>query len=57
MTLALLWAAVGAIFYNTAFFTWRPLNWVVDALGGFAVLALSWLLFPAVVTLTMSLLP
>lgn len=56
MTLALLWAAVGAILYHTALFTWHPLNWVIDALGGFAVLALSWLLFPAVVTLTMSLL-
>jgi CysZ protein len=54
MTLALLWAAVAAILYDTAFFTWRPLNWVIDLLGGFAVLALSWLLFPAVVTLTMS---
>ena len=54
ITFVLLWAAVGALFYNIAFFSWRPLNWFVDLLGGFAVVALSWLLFPAVVTLTMS---
>jgi uncharacterized protein involved in cysteine biosynthesis len=50
---AVLWLAVAAILYHTAFFTWGPLNWVVDLLGGLAVLALSWLLFPAVVTLIM----
>lgn len=50
---AVLWLAVAAILYHTAFFAWGPLNWVVDLLGGLAVLALSWLLFPAVVTLIM----
>jgi uncharacterized protein involved in cysteine biosynthesis len=53
-TFAALWLAVAAILYHTALFEWRPLNWLVDLLGGLAVLVLSWLLFPAVVTLIMS---
>ena len=48
-----LWLAVGAILTHTAFFGWRPLNWLVDLLGGVGVLLLSWLLFPAVVMLIM----
>jgi CysZ protein len=55
LSFAVLWLAVAGLLYNTAFFEWRPLNWVVDLMGGLAVLVLSWLLFPAVVTLTMSL--
>ena len=54
LTFALLWLAVAGVVYNTAFFEWRPLNWLVDLMGGLAVLGLSWLLFPAVVTLIMS---
>jgi CysZ protein len=50
-TFALLSLAVGAVLYRTAFFAWQPLDWLVDALGGLSILALSWLLFPAVVTL------
>jgi CysZ protein len=55
LTFALLWLAVGSVLYNTAFFEWRPLNWLADLMGGLTVVALSWLLFPAVVTLIMSL--
>jgi uncharacterized protein involved in cysteine biosynthesis len=55
LTFALLWLLVASVLYNTAFFDWRPLNWLIDLMGGLAVLALSWLLFPAVVTLIMSL--
>src|SRR6516162_10681093 len=55
LTFALLWLTVAGVLYNTAFFEWRPLNWVVDLMGGLAVLVLSWLFFPAVVTLIMSL--
>ncbi len=51
---ALLWVAVGAALYDTALFDWRPLNWLVELLGGVVVLVLSWLLFPAVVTMIMS---
>ena len=52
-TFAALWLAIGAILYRTAFFEWRLLNWLVDLFGGFGVLVLSWLLFPAAVTLIM----
>jgi CysZ protein len=51
---AVLWLAVAAILYHTALFAWGPLDWLVDLLGGLAVLVLSWLLFPAVVTLIIS---
>lgn len=51
LVFAALWLGVAAVLYNTPLFAWRPLDWVVDLLGGLAVLALSWLLFPAVVTL------
>ena len=54
VTFAVLWLAVAATLYNTAFFDWRPLNWLVNLLGGLGVLVLSWLLFPAIVTLIMS---
>jgi uncharacterized protein involved in cysteine biosynthesis len=53
LSFALLWLAAAAVLYDVARFTWRPLDWLVEALGGLAVLALSWLLFPAVVILTM----
>src|SRR6266436_6401202 len=54
LTFAALWVAVAGVLYNAAFFEWRPLNWLVDLMGGLAVLVLSWLLFPAVVTAIMS---
>jgi CysZ protein len=50
-TSAALWLAIAVALYNTVLFSWRPLDWLVDLLGGFAVLLLSWLLFPAVVTM------
>jgi CysZ protein len=49
----LVWTAVAVVLAHTALFEWRPLNWLVDILGGLAVLVLSWLLFPAVVTIAM----
>jgi len=54
LTFASLWLAVAGVLYNTAFFEWRPLNWLADLIGGLATLGLTWLLFPAVVTLIMS---
>jgi CysZ protein len=54
LTFAMLWLAVAATLYHTALFDWRLLNWLIDLLGGLAVLGLTWLLFPAVVTLIMS---
>jgi len=53
LTFALLWLAVAATLYRTTLFDWWLLNWLVDLLGGLAVLGLTWLLFPAVVTLIM----
>jgi CysZ protein len=54
LTFAALWLGVAELLYHTEFFEWRVLNWLVNLLGGLAVLVLSWLLFPAVVTLIMS---
>ena len=54
LTFVSLWLAVAGVLYHTALFEWRPLNWLLDLMGGLAVLGLSWLLFPAVVTLIMS---
>jgi uncharacterized protein involved in cysteine biosynthesis len=54
LTFAVLWAGIAGFLYDTTFFGWRPLNWLLDLFGGLAVLALTWLLFPAVVTLIMS---
>jgi uncharacterized protein involved in cysteine biosynthesis len=51
---AVLWLAIAALLYHTTFFDWRVLNWLVNLLGGLTVLGLTWLLFPAVVTLIMS---
>jgi CysZ protein len=49
----LVWAAVAMLLARTALFAWGPLNWLVDLLGGLAVLVVSWLVFPAVVTIAM----
>lgn len=54
LTFALLWLAIAAILYHAAFFDSRLLNWLVNLLGGLAVLGLTWLFFPAAVTLIMS---
>ena len=54
VTFAVLWLSIAAILYHTTFFDWRLLNWLVDALGGLAVLGVTWLLFPAAVTMIMS---
>ena len=54
LTFAVLWLAIAATLYHTAFFDWRLLNWLVNLLGGLAVVGLTWLLFPAAVTLIMS---
>ena len=48
-----LWTAVAVVLGQTTLFAWGPLEWLVDVLGAVAVLVLSWLLFPAVVTMVM----
>lgn len=53
-TFALLWLTAAAVLYGAPLFAWRPLDWLVDFLGSLAVLGLSWLVFPSVVTMVMS---
>jgi len=50
LTFVALWGAVALAVHQWVRFGWRPLDWIADSLGGLAVLALTWLLFPAVVT-------
>jgi CysZ protein len=46
---ALLWVGIGWLLTHTTLFQTGWLDAATDVLGGFATLALSWLLFPAVV--------
>jgi len=48
---AVLWFALAMLVHNTSLFGWWPLDWLIDLFGALAVLLLSWLLFPAVVTI------
>jgi CysZ protein len=50
---ALLWLALALAVYQAATLAWPPLQWLLAGLGGLGVLALSWLLYPAIVTLGM----
>ena len=50
---AALWVAIAILLGGTVLFDWAPLEWLTDILGGVAVLALSWLFGPAVVTSVM----
>src|SRR4051794_34663513 len=52
-SLLVVWTAVAILLARTALFEWGPLNWLIDVLGGLAVLVVSWLVFPAVVTIVM----
>src|SRR3954453_6877655 len=47
----LIWTAVATLLARAAPFEWAPLNWLVDLLGGLAVLGVSWLVYPAIVTM------
>ena len=48
-----LWFTLAIVLDHNARFGWRPLDWLVDLLGAFVALLLTWFLFPAVVTLVM----
>ena len=50
---AALWLVLALLFGQHSWFGWRVFDWLADALGVAAVLVLSWLLFPAVVTAIM----
>jgi CysZ protein len=49
------WLGVAVLLDHTAIVGWRPLHWAIDLLGIVGVMLLSWLLFPAVVTMIMGL--
>ena len=48
---AALWIGIAILVHNTTLFGWWPLDWLIDLFGALAILLLSWLLFPAVVTI------
>jgi len=50
-----LWAGVALVMDHLPTIGWRPVNWLIDLLGVVGVVLLSWLLFPAVVTMIMGL--
>src|SRR5437660_5965305 len=50
---AALWIGLAILVHNTSLFGWWPLDWLIDLFGALAILLLSWLLFPAVVTIVM----
>jgi CysZ protein len=50
-----LWFGFAALLHDGTAGLWRPLAWAAQLLGGLGVLALTWLLFPAVVSLAMGL--
>src|SRR5436305_7565778 len=50
---AALWVGVAVLLHNTALFGWWPADSLLELLGVLAVLVLSWLLFPAIVTMVM----
>ena len=52
LVFALVWTGVAYLLMRTTFFQIGWLDTAIDVLGGFATLAVSWLLFPAVVSTT-----
>jgi uncharacterized protein involved in cysteine biosynthesis len=55
LSFAVLWLGIAYALHSMVSLGWAPLDWLVELLGAAAVLALSWLLFPAVATLFMGL--
>jgi CysZ protein len=47
------WIGIALALEHLPTIGWRPLNWLIDLLGVVGVLLLSWLLFPALVTMVM----
>ena len=50
---AVLWLALGVLLHDSVARLWRPFAWALELLGGAGGLLLTWLLFPAAVTLAM----
>jgi len=53
LAFSVLWLAVALILAHASLIGWPALDWLINLLGVVGVLLLSWLLFPAVVTLVM----
>jgi CysZ protein len=53
LSFTLLWLAIALILARVSLAGWPALDWAIDLLGILGVVLLSWLLFPAVVTLVM----
>jgi CysZ protein len=49
----IVWIAAALALDHMTWIGWRPLHWLVDLLGMVGVLVVSWLIFPAVVTMVM----
>jgi CysZ protein len=49
----IVWIAAALALDHMTWISWRPLHWLVDLLGMVGVLVMSWLIFPAVVTMVM----
>ena len=45
-----LWTAIGTVLAGTETIAWTWLEWTLDVLGGIATGALTWLLFPSVIS-------
>jgi CysZ protein len=54
-TFIILWIVVAFALGHLPTVGWRVVNWLIDLVGAVGVLLLSWLLFPAVVTMIMGL--
>jgi len=53
LSFVLLWLGVAVVLAHSVHLGWRPLDWLVELLAAAGVLGLSWLLFPAILTLIM----
>jgi CysZ protein len=49
----IVWIAAALALDHMTWIGWRPLHWLVELLGMVGVLVMSWLIFPAVVTMVM----
>jgi CysZ protein len=54
-TFIALWIVVALALGHLPTVGWRAVNWLIDLVGMIGVLRVSWLLFPAVVTMIMGL--
>jgi CysZ protein len=53
VSFAIVWLGVAFALDHMTWIAWRPLRWLVDLLGVAGLMLLTWLMFPAVVTMAM----